>query len=156
MRLGLATPAALGLPAWEPPGPADTTSSAFSRCKEVSAEYTVHLRSHGVDARWIHVIGPRGDFPDADPRWHTVAQEHWHHYVTEVTDSRGVPTHVDWTARQFDPAVPYPLITEADEDQWEHVSAHEHLVAARYLASWRKQRAQFFVADPRAWGIGPS
>ncbi|GAB2732537.1 hypothetical protein GCM10027273_09040 [Nocardioides pakistanensis] len=113
-----------GLPDWTPPVGTDDPAGAFSRCKEVSAEYTEHLRMHGIDADWVQVVGPRGDFPDAQTQWRTVDQAFWQHYLTRVTASDGTPCYIDWTARQFDPAAAYPQITPVDD---------------RYLAAWRRE-----------------
>lgn len=136
LALAPADPAALGLPAWTPPHGLGTTHGAFSRCKEVSAEYTEHLHAHGVEARWIQVQGCYTPRPSAHPAWRTIEPTFWNHYVTVVRTAHG-EHYVDWTARQFDPQAALPVVGTDLVDGW-----HEaYDVTARlgaYLDSWQR------------------
>lgn len=135
------TCADLSLPDWSPPSDTSTPTGAFSRCKDTSAEYTSFLRTHGIDAEWVHVIGPRREFPDADARWKTVAQERWQHYLTRVTGPGGDEHYVDWTARQFDPNAMHPHITAVIDDQWAQTYPVDADTVDHYLSSWHTERA---------------
>lgn len=127
---------AVDLPDWAPPSDTTTPGGAFSRCKEVSAEYTAFLHSQGVEAQWVQVCGPRTPFPDADERWRSIEQPYWQHYVTRVPSPAG-DVYVDWTARQFDPAADHPHVTPVDVSDWEATYPLPHRVVDSYLATWR-------------------
>lgn len=127
------------LPEWEPPRGTDDPKGAFSRCKEVSAEYTDFLHSHDIDADWVQVCGPSREFPGAQQQWKTVEQSYWQHYVTRVPGPDG-DVYVDWTARQFDPEADHPQITPVQEGQWSQTYPIGRDTLNRYLTQERRPK----------------
>lgn len=126
-------PARPALPDWDAPAGTDTRNGSFDRCKPTSAAYTVFLQDQGLDATWVQVVGPNGHFPDAHPSWKGIEQQYWQHYVTQVTGPDGVDWHVDWTARQFDPAADYPKVTVVDGADWDEQYTIRDVAMRGYL-----------------------
>lgn len=156
----------LGLPDWTPPGDTSTSEGAFSRCKEVSAEYTLHLRAHGIEADWVQTAGALGSFPHADRRWQDLPKYFWQHYLTRVTGPDGSAVYIDWTARQFDPDADHPQVTDVHPHAgpaWESTSRIDIETLEQFWADWIRQhpaadrsRARRPAGHRRATPIRPS
>lgn len=140
-------PEDLGLPAWTAPSDTADPEGAFSRCKEVSAEYTEHLRAHGIDAEWVQVVGPRGDFPAAQEPWRGLRQDFWQHYLTRAPGPDG-DYYVDFTARQFDPEADHPQIVRADAADWAETYPIATSSLDAFLDSWRSEHNLAAAPEP--------
>ena len=78
---------------------------AHDRCIPISEEFTALLADHGTDAEVV--MGAR---VGEDPRFPGVRLFLGGHYAVAVGD-----TVYDWTARQFNPAAPVPLVQPLEE-----------------------------------------
>lgn len=84
---------------------------AFNSCKAVSASFVEWARRHDLDASLVQLEGSP-EYPDAFSPWKEIPRERRLHYVAKIGD-----LYVDWTARQFCPDAPVPLVTT--ESGWD-------------------------------------
>jgi hypothetical protein len=93
------------LSGFEPEVDVETPALAFDSCKAVSEQFVTWACGRGLQAEMVQLAGSP-DFADALPEWWLVPADMRLHYVVRVGS-----VYVDWTARQFDPEAPVPLVT---------------------------------------------
>lgn len=82
-----------------------TSKGAFDRCDKVAAELIAFLADRGVEAKAVRLVGYKGGIAGAHPKWREISSHGWTHYAVVVGNDV-----VDCTARQFDPAMPFPSV----------------------------------------------
>lgn len=110
-----------------------TPEGASERCQEVSEDFVTHCHQHGVPAELI-----TGGWFGEDERFPGIEVMMAGHFAV-LTPVRYDESHdewmgevvIDWTARQFDPAAPVPLIVS--EQEWRSTWRHLDLAA---VAEW--------------------
>ena len=114
---------------------------AYANCLAVSATCAAWLRARGVPCGLLKVTGSRRAFPTAAGRWPYCDPAGFTHWTVAVAGQS-----VDWSGRQFDPAVPWPevLPVGALAERWHKVE--------RYAC----ERCATLVADPRHLELAPA
>ncbi|MGZ6641411.1 MAG: hypothetical protein ACXVFT_06175 [Solirubrobacteraceae bacterium] len=95
-------------------------AGAYANCYAMSLRFAAWLRARDVPCSVLHLRGSRSPFPDAAGRWPPCAPERFEHWVVEAGGLA-----IDWTARQFVPDAPLPLVLDRAElgRRWREISS---------------------------------
>jgi hypothetical protein len=135
-----------------------TADGAVNNCDVLAPRFALQARGAGMTAA-VDILARAGNVPDAHPRWQAL-RSIWapatvllQHYVTRVTEpDTGRALIIDWTARQFDPAAPWPLVMSpfAGTYGWElrgvRFAEHDHIWGSMFRLRRRGRRTSSSVA----------